>query len=255
MTQSGIVLAMIGAGGILTGCLNQESDVVQTTGPETTVAASIYSFLYYYPLDGNGYNVYHGGHSGVLHGPVATTNINNEPNRALKFDGVNDYVSMGRGWDFAGQNGVFTISVWAKATDYVNPTRMIFNYGRGGDRDYAIYATGTNTIVFRFRDGSLSIPGYMNIDDWNHYAMTFDGTTMKIYLNGYLWGQTTKDWTGTKLLSDQPGPLTSNYDLMIGRESKKSRFFWKGSIDDVRLFNYALSPTDIWTLSRDPAEL
>jgi hypothetical protein len=71
---------------------------------------------------------------------------------------------------------------------------------------------------------------------WTHLAMTYDGTTLKIYVNGALVTSTTQAGTIT----------TSTNALQIGGDSTYGQYF-KGLIDEVRIYNIALTQAQIQT--------
>jgi chitodextrinase len=71
---------------------------------------------------------------------------------------------------------------------------------------------------------------------WTHLAMTYDGTTLKIYVNGALVTSTTQTGTIT----------TSTNALQIGGDTTYGQYF-KGLIDEVRVYNIALTQAQIQT--------
>ena len=77
---------------------------------------------------------------------------------------------------------------------------------------------------------------------WYHLAGSYDGAVVRLYVNGVEEGSA--PFAGLLLQSTQP--------LCIGRYGTVSEAV-KGQIDDFRLYNRALSLTDIQTLSRQPA--
>ncbi|MFC1792693.1 LamG domain-containing protein, partial [Planctomycetota bacterium] len=82
--------------------------------------------------------------------------------------------------------------------------------------------------------------GSKNVDDshWHHLAGIYNGTTIYQYVDGEL---------------DAAGPArgTINLDsgpVYLGKSSKFSSDEWNGLIDDVRIYNQALSATEIKAL-------
>ena len=68
--------------------------------------------------------------------------------------------------------------------------------------------------------------------------MTYDGTTIKIYVDGKQEGNNTLSTLNT-----------NTSPLMIGRNSDSTGRDWEGWIDDVRLYDYPLEPIDIQKIS------
>jgi hydrogenase maturation factor HypE len=92
----------------------------------------------------------------------------------------------------------------------------------GSDRE----ATGTSPLA---------------LNTWTHLAATYDGANMRIYVNGVQVGSRAQ--TGNM--------LTSNRTLRIGGNSIWGEYF-NGLIDDVRVYNRALSATEIQTDMNTP---
>lgn len=74
----------------------------------------------------------------------------------------------------------------------------------------------------------------LNVDEWQHVAGTYDGKSIKIYVNGELANE-----------ANASGALKDNdMDVIIG--SKDSREFqWKGRIDEVRISKIARDPKEL----------
>ena len=76
----------------------------------------------------------------------------------------------------------------------------------------------------------------MPLNTWTHVAMTYNGAQMRLYVNGVLVGQRA-----------QTGSIqTNNGQLRIGGSAAFGEFF-QGMIDEVRIYNRALSATEITT--------
>ncbi|MFI5316441.1 MAG: LamG domain-containing protein, partial [Myxococcota bacterium] len=85
-----------------------------------------------------------------------------------------------------------------------------------------------------FTSGQLFAASALPQNTWSHLAATYDGTTLRLYLNG--------TQIGTKA---QTGPIhTSTAPLTIGGDGAYSQF-WGGKIDEVRVYNRALSASEI----------
>ena len=76
----------------------------------------------------------------------------------------------------------------------------------------------------------------MELDQWHHLAATYDGTTVRLYLNGELDGSFSKT-----------GSLENSGDLLIDARANSSEYF-QGRIDDVRIISRTLESTHIQDL-------
>lgn len=72
------------------------------------------------------------------------------------------------------------------------------------------------------------------LNEWYHLAMTYDGATLKMYVNGQL--KNSMAVTGNLKVNTR--------DLSIGSDNGNQKFFY-GSIDDAKFFNAALTQTEI----------
>ena len=78
--------------------------------------------------------------------------------------------------------------------------------------------------------------GALTLDAWNHIAVTYNGETQRIYVNGVRRGLTTK--TGTI-------DNGSNVVVWMGDSPGGDRKPFTGRIDELRIYSHALSPAQI----------
>ena len=156
------------------------------------------------------------------------------PNSSLKdyvFDFVpNDYIDLG---NLQPSTTSLSISAWAYKTDATNASII----GRGASVDYGIF-TYSGSLTFGLNSGSWSTIAISNftsnyLNQWFHVCATWDGSTMKLYLNGNEEASTSKTGTIT---------YTSN-DTTIGKNSTLSGFEWDGKISNVQTYTTALPAT------------
>jgi D-aminopeptidase len=91
-------------------------------------------------------------------------------------------------------------------------------YGRIGGVDQAVRGTAR-----------------ISTTDWTHLAMTYDGTMQRFYVNGVEVG--THAQTGSMAVGDEP--------LRIGGDATFAGEFFKGLIDEVKVYNRALTAAEI----------
>jgi hypothetical protein len=158
---------------------------------------------------------------------------------ALKFDGVNDYVDCGNA---AGMNpsSAITVEAWVKLEDKTSFQQIVhrgnsFSSGTGqgpysmgiyNNRIYWDIADGTTRSSFAFDISSLST------NTWYHFVGIFDGTSQDFYINGFKYSHT----------STVSSMRTDTNPVRIGG----STFNFKGSIDEVKIYNRALSGDEIY---------
>ncbi|MEL7266532.1 MAG: PQQ-dependent sugar dehydrogenase, partial [Planctomycetota bacterium] len=158
---------------------------------------------------------------------------------AIFFDGQNDYIQIGPDAALDVSEGTFSQSVWIKPTDNNNGTYQgVLGYQDGGTstRYPGIWVYQQDRIHTGFGDGSnwnsFNSGSVLTVDQWNHVATTFDGTEYIIYVNGAQVASTDQ-YAGRT-------PANTN-QLNIGRVDN----YFEGGIDDVRIYNRALSAQEI----------
>lgn len=162
------------------------------------------------------------------------------PARALNFDGLNDYVSVPHNNLFNTSGGV-TIETWIYPTNDNTPTQSVISKSSILNPGYRFPRTDDGWKSFSFHiyiDGigwNIISASYPAINEWHHVAATYDGFIMKIYLDGVL--------KATKVIS---GAIITNTDaLTIGTQAGYSGEFFQGSLDEVRVWNRALTECEI----------
>jgi hypothetical protein len=156
---------------------------------------------------------------------------------ALSFDGVNDIV------DVADANALdlttgMTLEAWVRPTA-LSGYRTVVMKDVPDELAYALYASGdVNRPSSWARVGSTSYDATgsaaLTLNTWTHLASTYDGTTLRLFVNGVQVASRTVS-----------GSLqTSNNPLHIGGNAVWGEYF-AGLIDDVRIYNRPLAAAEI----------
>ena len=160
---------------------------------------------------------------------------------ALNFDGTNDYVSIPNN-PFS-NNNTFTIQVWLKPeavgdnayhgfvgiqTSGRKPSLWV---SAGGDLHYDSYK-GSQRFYGTISDGSNK---FFTASEWVHVGWTNDGSNYKFYKNG-------------NLVATETAPDTFNALDNIGYQIGKVDNYFKGQIDEVAIWDVALSAADVTAL-------
>ncbi len=132
-----------------------------------------------------------------------------------------------------------TLSAWIMPTATQSGWRTILqrqtdSYFLNASNDAALRPAGGGT--FGGGTSFVSGPTANPVNAWTHVALTYDGTTQRLYVNGTQVA--TRATTGTIQATDNP--------LWIGGNNPYGEYF-TGLIDDVRIYNRALTQTDIQT--------
>ena len=115
--------------------------------------------------------------------------VNNQS--ALSFDGVDDYVEIPHDESLSLTN--FTIETWVNPSQIKNAYQPLITKeaSNGYQRNYGLFIRPNDLRVnFSFVDGNGSTwrgsesQNSLKINEWNHIAMTYDGSKFNFYLNG-----------------------------------------------------------------------
>jgi hypothetical protein len=183
------------------------------------------------------------GHTGTLAGG-ANFNPQGKINRAVLLDGAGDWVDV---VGLLGEPSSLTISLWINTTGLAVDGAHVFMMG-----DWMLYmALGTgNSIVVStqigpsvWNDSETSAIPFLN-QGWRHLVYIFDdgNDSRSLYVDGVLLDY---DSEAGSMYWDNGG------NTRIGANATDGSSEFIGRIDDVRLYNWALSDTDVQQIYRD----
>jgi hypothetical protein len=164
------------------------------------------------------------------------------------FDGVESWVTVAdaASLDLSSQ---MTISAWVNPSSTAADWSTIVLKERAPGLAYALYATDGGArppagyVNVGGSDMSVVSPAVLPLNTWTHVATTYGGGAMRIYVNGVL--RATRSLTGTM--------PASTGSLRIGGNSVWGEYF-AGAIDEVRVYNRALTEAEIQTDMTTPIE-
>jgi hypothetical protein len=161
--------------------------------------------------------------------------------KALQFDGIDDYIDCGNKTAL-NISGDGTISTWIKIADpeyssymRIASSKSTWDAATGYEWEYH---PSLNRLVFSGSGTDTARADNVDLDThWHHVVAVIKGTTATLYCDGL--DKTTDAAVGALVSSDYP--------LRIGRQSMGGSFF-KGLIDEVSVYNRALSADEVTQL-------
>src|SRR5262245_11828598 len=166
----------------------------------------------------------------------ATWNASGKYGSALSFNGTNARIDVADAASLDLTSGM-TLEAWVNPAVSVTGWRDILY--KGND-NYYLEASSTNGGrpavgviaggVYGEAYGSAALP----INTWTHLAATYDGTAVKLFVNGTQVASTAR----TGLIQTSTSPLQIGGDSLYGQ-------YFQGLIDEVRIYNHALSLAEI----------
>ncbi len=216
----------------------------------------------YYPFNGNAVDESGNENHGTVHGTTLTEDRFGNPDSAYSFDGYGDFISIDDGTDFNFSYS-FSISLWVKPEsrqveyaaiiDKSHPNDINMN----GCKGFAVqqWSNETNSYCFgvaikypnRCEESSgISCYGIdLNANDWSHLCIIRDYDLVRVYVNDVL--ASTCTGSSDSVSGNGKLPLSIGaVNFLYGR----GRFF-KGVIDDVRIYDRALFDSEIEELHRE----
>lgn len=179
----------------------------------------------------------------------------NAQNNYLDFDGINDVV----------ETPAATATLLANATALtlsckVYPTRVtsgfpdfngICGYRNETNFDFYLIQLSSTDLEARFRnsagvDYTITYTG-LTLNQWSHFILVYNGSTLKLYKNGV---------EVSSIAASGSVPAAPSGYLSIGRIIFQAyNWFHKGYIDEVSIWNKALSQTDIDAMTANSGEV
>ncbi len=209
----------------------------------------------YWTMDGNNVNWATGavtdssgkGNTGTIVKMATSTAVaTGKIGQALKFDGSNDYVEVGNGSSL-NITGPITVSAWIFPKNLTSGD--IFVRGQDSSPAYFQYflSLGGDGSMFRISNGTLGFAAgneaasQPTINTWSHIVGLWDGTTaangIKLYVNGVLKSVGTATFSA---MWSQP-----TWNAYMGADVENTRYYFNGLIDEVRIYNRALTPSEV----------
>lgn len=186
--------------------------------------------------------------SGILSN---TSWVSGKFSNALSFNGSSSYVDAGSRINTSNITEM-TISAW------------VYNNAAAANKAIAGWWNGTNGIFIQSEttatDGLVFVAGggssfgtvnYTTVNRWTHVVLVYDGslTGDSNRLKGYVDGvQKTLSFAGGVV----PASISTSGNLMIGNANTLTRY-WNGKIDETKIYNRALSETEVQQLYKQNA--
>jgi hypothetical protein len=177
------------------------------------------------------------GHDGTISGAIWSTA--GQFGNALDFDGIDDYVEVASTADLQ-LTSDFSVEAWVKADTWPSVVMVILRKGENDAINYLIRKDSDNLPSFQVKstttDSNFALGSATDWgpDEWHYVVGTWEGDSIKIYVDGALAGSDAASGT----------PLTDTGPLHIGDNTQGSAQ-WDGLIDEVRVSARALTASEV----------
>jgi len=190
----------------------------------------------WYPLDGNAQDSL-GSNHGTIHGATPAADRFGNPDKAFLFDGLSNQITFSAPFTTLTNN--YSFSAWVKPSEnggfilmngqnsYPAPPPAPYNgTSMGITADHRLF--GDHSGIANFTSNAV-----ISDQDWNWVVFVRENGVSKLYINGLLQPNTTNSAPNTPAGGAFIGALTNS----LG--------FFSGAIDDVKIYNKALTLTEI----------
>lgn len=204
--------------------------------------------LTYLPFEGNSDDLGETGLNGTITGATITADRKGMPTGAFYFDGENDYILYDQveKLNFSGAKP-YTLSAWIKVEDLNQAAASIFmsKFDGGVGASWYLGVTSDSSVISYRNISPWSSQGISNIpiNEFVHLSATYDGTDLKLYVNGVL--DSSKAFRGN--------PSDARTPVMIGGRHNKGVPVpsFRGSVDEIRIYSRVLEKEELEWLSKN----
>ena len=196
--------------------------------------------------DGNADDASGEGNNGVFTGAKYAPGVSGQ---SFRFDGQETYVTVPNSASL--QSGNVTVAYWVNYDLPQNPVLVT----RRGNTNTSTWGWQTGVTSFdpqavnatqeiqwcweNLCEYSPSIPPVNMVDTWNHVTVTYDDSLVRMYLNG----------TKVREFAASSSFENATADLIVGRGFTANGYSLIGCMDDIRVYNYAISDADVQSLA------
>jgi len=180
-----------------------------------------------YLFDANANDTSGNGHNGTVNGATLASDRFGRSGKAYKFVGSNSNTIS---TSFIPPN-TFTISLWYNASPTQRENAGIASTYSTGRYDGFYYPHGGTWEAIRTNGNRINDISQVNVNQWTHLLIASANSRVKVYKNG-------------SLILDIPS-TTTHADTIIFGSSRFNGKYFTGYIDDIRIYNRALSADEI----------
>ena len=203
----------------------------------------------HYPFDGNANDASGNGNHGTVNGATLGEDRHGVPDKAYNFDGVDDWIDLGDRQEFDGRDAQ-TISLWISVSTkgsaggaLKRPILSKWYSSTAPSRNAFLIGAGEAFIEWQTSsDSSYTYKSFTNdyqLNKYYHAVFIFNQGNRFVHLDGKLENSDTFESTS---ISNSPEKLMVGNWFQTYDSSYKT---FHGSIDDIRIYNRALSKADV----------
>ena len=237
-------------------CLNTASATskISLEGGSLITKSLLTGLIAFYPFNGNANDASSNHYNGIVSGASLASDRFGKAKSAYSFTGISpigDHINVNAVFFNPGWTS-FSISIWSNSNTIDNtpngkivqdivgtiPAAVAIAYNWGGSNKYSMWASSNSPssgwdVLYNYQSISNIVS-----NKWKHIVMVKNNTTYSIYIDGFLDNSINTNIVSTNSLRG----------LMIGAYENGGEPF-NGKLDDIRIYNRALSQSEITYLA------
>jgi hypothetical protein len=197
----------------------------------------------WWPFNGNANDESGNGNNGTVNGATLTTDRFGNAGNAYNFDGINDWIEISDNSSLD-LNFELTLSAWIN-TNSISVTQRIIDKSTVGQADSWCFDLGVMgvgdlrlIVAGSVINQAMSQANIIENNIWTHVLTTYNGTSVKFYVNGIM----------VYSISQIGSTPSNNNSVRIGVNSLYNNEWFDGDLDDIGIWNRALSECEIQDL-------
>ena len=197
----------------------------------------------YYPFNGNADDYSGNGNHGIIHGAILSEDRCGINNNSMYFNGVDNWIEVPNSPSLQSTEQALSVSSWIKAESAAiyfickvnGPSYNAYQFRTGINLLTKQYFLGLNGADYCWEDTILVD---LSLNEWFLFTITYDKNNVKFYFDGEL----SNIHPLTELI------IPNSERLEIGRDAHGPIEWMMGCLDDLRLYNRALTDDEIAVL-------
>lgn len=198
------------------------------------------SLILYLPFNGNANDESGKGNNATTITASLTEDRFGKSDSAYYFNGSSSYLQIPTSISLVSPEKGITMCAWIRINNWcrgnwapVLTKSNTDNYGM-----YTMMILEDNKLEIELNNSRVYYPYTFNLNSWYFIVFSWDSMQGKYYVNGNLIGS--NNWTGSISIDSKP--------LIIGKDTPEATEYLDGKLDDIRIFNYAISDSLVNTL-------
>jgi hypothetical protein len=197
----------------------------------------------WWPFNGNANDESGNGNNGTVIGALLANDRNGAANKAYNFNGIDNYIDLGNPSALGNNPSSYTQAGWAYFNDFNDTYVFISKRHDNSGSDWATpKTTANNTFIFYaddafYTNAPVAESNGLLINQWYHLTFVKSSDIYSIYVNGLM----------VSSITDSHQMTGSTNNLIIGAQLAWPEFM-KGSLDDIGVWNRALTEQEILAL-------